>query len=524
MKSVWPVSGRLLDRAEAVAGPAPRRRSARGRPGGCPAAGARAPARPSCSPRSLGRQRLVIDGHGHHGSFGARESSASARVRAVFIGRGATKASIRPIRCRSDDRPRPTSATAAAARGPGTRACASSRSRRRTRCDWSATRRSSAGATCWSGRSSRGLRDGLVAAGAGRRRHRAPRGGAVLTLATPTQTGSSRHARPGRASEGRADAAACCARRSRTFATTGGTLVLIDHATELPPAVRGDRRRGSSCRCRTRRSWSSSCATRCGTCNDGGADRGRAQQPELADDRPQPARADARGRRGRSILDAVCDDRRFDAARHQRDPRAASAGVVQGDGLLEYVEAPVEPRRDRRAAAAEALARAAPRMRSATRRSTFGIAPPRGVLMLGVQGAGKSLVRQGRRHRVAAAAAAAWTSARCTTSYIGESERRLRDALHQAEMMAPIVLWIDEIEKALRLRRQPEHRRRAVQAHVRHAADVDAGAHGAGLPRSRPPTTSKRCRRSCCARAGSTRSSSSTCPTPRPGTRSSRST
>ena len=32
--------------------------------------------------------------------------------------------------------------------------------------------------------------------------------------------------------------------------------------------------------------------------------------------------------------------------------------------------------------------------------------------------------------------------------YIGESEKRLRDALHQAEAMAPVVLWIDEIEKA----------------------------------------------------------------------------
>jgi SpoVK/Ycf46/Vps4 family AAA+-type ATPase len=32
--------------------------------------------------------------------------------------------------------------------------------------------------------------------------------------------------------------------------------------------------------------------------------------------------------------------------------------------------------------------------------------------------------------------------------YVGESERRLRDSLHQAEMMAPIILWIDEIEKA----------------------------------------------------------------------------
>src|SRR5690606_17549618 len=32
--------------------------------------------------------------------------------------------------------------------------------------------------------------------------------------------------------------------------------------------------------------------------------------------------------------------------------------------------------------------------------------------------------------------------------YIGESERRLRESLHQAERMAPVVLWIDEIEKA----------------------------------------------------------------------------
>ena len=31
--------------------------------------------------------------------------------------------------------------------------------------------------------------------------------------------------------------------------------------------------------------------------------------------------------------------------------------------------------------------------------------------------------------------------------YIGESERRLREALQQAERMSPIVLWIDEIEK-----------------------------------------------------------------------------
>src|SRR5204862_4022694 len=79
--------------------------------------------------------------------------------------------------------------------------------------------------------------------------------------------------------------------------------------------------------------------------------------------------------------------------------------------------------------------------------AAFGISPPRGVLMLGVQGAGKSLS--------AKAVATAWQRpllrldvGALYDKFIGESERRLRDALRQAERMAPIILWIDEIEKA----------------------------------------------------------------------------
>ncbi|HEX8339613.1 MAG TPA: AAA family ATPase [Tepidisphaeraceae bacterium] len=77
----------------------------------------------------------------------------------------------------------------------------------------------------------------------------------------------------------------------------------------------------------------------------------------------------------------------------------------------------------------------------------FGIEPPRGVLMLGVQGAGKSLS--------AKAIATAWKRplmrldvGALYDKFIGETERRMRGALKQAEMMAPVVLWIDEIEKA----------------------------------------------------------------------------
>jgi len=78
--------------------------------------------------------------------------------------------------------------------------------------------------------------------------------------------------------------------------------------------------------------------------------------------------------------------------------------------------------------------------------AAYGISPPRGVLLLGVQGAGKSLC--------AKAIATAWQrpllrldAGSLYDSYIGASERRLREALQQAEAMSPVVLWIDEIEK-----------------------------------------------------------------------------
>jgi len=77
----------------------------------------------------------------------------------------------------------------------------------------------------------------------------------------------------------------------------------------------------------------------------------------------------------------------------------------------------------------------------------FGLEPPRGILLLGVQGCGKSLC--------AKAVASAWNMPLLRMDpgvlyqkFIGESENRLREALTQAETMAPAVLWIDEIEKA----------------------------------------------------------------------------
>lgn len=77
----------------------------------------------------------------------------------------------------------------------------------------------------------------------------------------------------------------------------------------------------------------------------------------------------------------------------------------------------------------------------------FGLSFPRGVLLLGVPGCGKSLC--------AKAVAMEWSlpllkmdPSNLYNKYIGESEKNFKRAMKTAEKMSPVVLWIDEIEKA----------------------------------------------------------------------------
>ncbi|MCL7960001.1 MAG: AAA family ATPase [marine benthic group bacterium] len=76
----------------------------------------------------------------------------------------------------------------------------------------------------------------------------------------------------------------------------------------------------------------------------------------------------------------------------------------------------------------------------------FGLEPPRGVLLMGVQGCGKSLMARN--------VAAEWDlplvrldPGALYDKYVGETERNLRQALDTADAMSPVVLWVDEIEK-----------------------------------------------------------------------------
>ncbi len=126
----------------------------------------------------------------------------------------------------------------------------------------------------------------------------------------------------------------------------------------------------------------------------------------------------------------------------------AKRRVIEEDGLLEYypVEAGLAQVADLVAFKGWLAARTAV-VRDPARARAAGLPFPRGVLLLGVPGCGKSLS--------AKAVAAEWAlpllrldPSNLYNKYIGESERNFKRAMETAERMAPVVLWIDEFEKA----------------------------------------------------------------------------
>jgi len=77
-----------------------------------------------------------------------------------------------------------------------------------------------------------------------------------------------------------------------------------------------------------------------------------------------------------------------------------------------------------------------------------GLDIPKGVLLLGVQGCGKSLAAKAVAG-VLGIPLLRLEFAALFNKYHGETERNLRESLKAAEVMAPCVLWIDELEKGI---------------------------------------------------------------------------
>ncbi len=146
-----------------------------------------------------------------------------------------------------------------------------------------------------------------------------------------------------------------------------------------------------------------------------------------------------------AIARTVLEDGRLCAADIRRilDQKARALGE---DGLLEYFPSEDNPfELGGFARLKQWLARA--RVGYSKQAAALNLTPPRGILMVGVQGCGKSLA--------AKCIAREWglplvklDAGRLYDKYVGESEKNLRRAIEVAESMSPVVLWIDEIEKS----------------------------------------------------------------------------
>lgn len=127
---------------------------------------------------------------------------------------------------------------------------------------------------------------------------------------------------------------------------------------------------------------------------------------------------------------------------------AAKRQAVEQDGLLEYHPAPEDLSQVAGLAGLKAwLAKRRLVVTDPDGAAEFGLSFPKGVLLLGVPGCGKSLC--------AKAVAREWglpllklDPANLYDKYVGDSEKNFKRAMQTAERLAPIVLWIDELEKA----------------------------------------------------------------------------
>ena len=123
------------------------------------------------------------------------------------------------------------------------------------------------------------------------------------------------------------------------------------------------------------------------------------------------------------------------------------AQVIQEDGLLDYL--PVHENTAELGGFTglkQWLERA--KVGFSAEAKAVNLSPPKGILIVGIQGCGKSLA--------AKAIAREWKMpllklemGRLYDKYVGESEKNFRKAVKLAETMAPTVLWMDEIEKSL---------------------------------------------------------------------------
>ncbi len=226
------------------------------------------------------------------------------------------------------------------------------------------------------------------------------------------------------------------------YADSARTLVLISHALDIPPelrhlAVRFDLRMPDRAKLATlineeARLWESR--------NGRQVKASRTAVKQLSDNLLGMTAIDAR----RLIRDAI---ERDGAITRDDIPAVMQAKfrLLGGDGFIGFEH---DTARLSEIAGLDNLKHWLGQRKQALHGKQADLDRPKGILLLGVQGGGKSLAAKAVAGHFGVPLLRLDFGA-MYNKYIGESEKNLHRALETAEVMAPCVVWIDEIEKGI---------------------------------------------------------------------------
>lgn len=119
--------------------------------------------------------------------------------------------------------------------------------------------------------------------------------------------------------------------------------------------------------------------------------------------------------------------------------------IIKKGGLLEFFETPESMASVGGLANLKAWVQKA-KLRFTPQAKAFGLTPPRGILLVGPPGTGKSLVAKVASHELQIPALRLDMSM-IASKYYGETSNNIRKALDMADAIAPVEFWLDEVEK-----------------------------------------------------------------------------
>jgi SpoVK/Ycf46/Vps4 family AAA+-type ATPase len=143
-----------------------------------------------------------------------------------------------------------------------------------------------------------------------------------------------------------------------------------------------------------------------------------------------------------AISESLVSERKIAAQKISREKKS----IIAQDKVLEWIDTEIRPED---VAGLDDMKSWIFQRRKAFTKSAreYGLPIPKGIMIIGVSGCGKSLTSK--------ALAAAWgmpllrfDPASALNKYVGESEGQFRNAFKLAQAVSPCILWIDEIEKA----------------------------------------------------------------------------